>query len=552
MHCFDVIVDELLRAIHFPVRYKCFFHFVHLKCMISWSITHFIGKNMLNFIRSKMESVLIKVVACLLAVMFFMSFGITDVIRSKFSNEYVLSVNGRKVFAQDFLIARALSGVLQYGDGDPNALVIENVIRDELMADLLFNHFGAVVRDDCYNMYLSKAIRERERNMELLLSLIQSRGVNQNAIKYVVEREVHKRLLKEMMPWYCEDILVKAMRRASAERRDIIVAQVEISAMPEPNEQFSREKLYEYYQAHESEFMTEETRDVTLVLLKKEYLREHIAVSDAEIQRHLAENDDNRTETEIREELLIAKTDEYAKRCSYELMDLLAEGMPAQELQHAVLVHIKNIRRNEKSSSNKSYDADIVEKAFELGEVGKFASFVDAGDELYLVLLDNIHAPRLKTFNMCREKIKKKLIAKAKKQMAYERAIKMAADINAGKKGVARGLRVQALKEVRKVGPNKKYDGFIVLTEDFLNRVFSAPKGKAFVVPWDWGGYNVVKVTKVYYAEAVARESTCKQKLLNGMREDLLHCLLAYHRGNANISINKKKIEKLQAMTRVV
>lgn len=505
---------------------------------------------MLKFIRSKMESVLIKVVACLLAVMFFMSFGITDVIRSRFSNEYVLSVNGRKVFAQDFVLARAIFGFLGGVEHDSVDLMLDQIISNELVADLLFKRFGAVVRDDCYNMYLSKALREKDNSMDSLLALVQKRGVGHNAIKYVVEREVHKRLLSEMMPWYCADLLVQSMIRASAERRDIVVAQVETSKMPVPSDSFSREKLHEYYQAHESEFMTEETRDVTLVLLKKEYLKEHIAVSDAEVQQKLSESDETSSESDVRDALLTAKTNEYAKRCSYEVMDLLSEGMPAQELQNVVLVRIKNIRKDEKSTSNKSYDADIVAKAFELGEVGRFSTFVDAGDELYLVLLDNIHTPRLKTFNMCRESIKEKLRVEAQRSMAYEKAKKMAADINAGKKDVAKGCCVQALKEVRRIGINKKYDAFIVLTDDFLSNVFCATKGQAFVFPWDDHGYYVVKVTKVYYSEALARERTCKQKLLNEMREDLSHCLLAYHRRNADVSINKKKIEKLQSMTR--
>lgn len=397
---------------------------------------------MLEIIRKYAQHKAVKFFLSVVALTFIAGFGITEVIRKIFGQDYVVKIGDEKIYPLEFKRekARKLNLIQPKDRGNLDDEQLTQSILHQLIWENIVNlaskEYGLLVSDNTMKRYISgmKVFRDANGrfNANLLRGFLHKIQVPEEMFLEASRREIKTAIIRA--PLQCVSVMPELSTYVDAmtEKRSLRYVELKPASF-KITETPTSEELKKFYDAHPNDFMIDETRSFKLLTIDESKLGGKIHISDDELQEayELSPARDERSfddmKAELAQDLRQEKLENIVSEFTRQVEDeLTIDGDPkkvATKFQLKISEYTDILKDHK---INLAYGKDVVNIAFSLeeGSDSSFSESLDASKNrvLWIVHLDKITPKHRADFTKIVAKVKEAWI----KDKQYDAAIALA------------------------------------------------------------------------------------------------------------------------------
>lgn len=520
---------------------------------------------MLETIRKCSSSPIVKALLVILAFTFLFFFGITDIIRRVTGNDYVVKIGSVKVSPVQFKMEKAKKiNMLRKTDVDEKKITSEllhNLIWENII-NIAAKDYGLVVSDKTMMRYIGTMQMFRDANghfnAHLLRGFLQKINVPESMFLESSKREIKSAIIKA--PFTCMAVNNEVQIYSDAVNEKRAVGFVKINpASFRITETPTEEDLQQFYLDNSDDFMIDETRNFSLLVMKESDLAKKIVITDDELrdayERSLGRDDRSfndmkkELEDDINREKLESITNEFCRN----IEDDLVGGTDIKDVSkkyNLKLLKVESAGANSaKELKDIPYKSDVLTVAFSTEESldSSFSEAIDGKDRvMWLVHVDSVTPKHKADF----EKIKKKVTNAWIKDQQHQKALELAESWKtSGKKlsdlagSVRRSYEVTALfgRDGKSI-ESSEHQNFI---EKIHEDVFKLNKNDMAVLESD-GNVIVYQLVKQYIpTEDKSNISENYKELTKCIVDDMYQQLVGYLSKEYKVTVNKETLKEI-------
>lgn len=535
---------------------------------------------MLDFIRRNVQSVFAKVFLSILAITFVLCFGLSDIIRKWFGQDYVVKVGSVKIAPNVFLSEKnKLMHLLSKNKNDANSekninnVVIQNLVM-KTVADLAVVDFGFYITDDIINRYIVNSEEFKNKNgvfdKVMIRKMLSVLNMSEQLFFENVKKGVGELLVKAAGNDVCGKEVVDLFHEAFGESRELLVAKINIKDIVIPAKSINKKDLFDFYQKHKDEFFIPELRTFKVFYFSENDVKKSINVTDEEIENAFLDKNDPSLKLEdvkesIIDSILANIVPERINAMIRHIEDDLTVGRADSEIVAEFglkVVEAKDIDSNNQLVSgsgtklNLRYQDKVLKAAFSsyAEEQPSFEESIDNKDKIHwIVKIESIKPKRNGLFEECLVDVNKAYIESKKRNIAFETSEKL---INSVKKGeklsnacAKMSLKCQKIEKFTREGidnKEKKWAHAYNFINEVINEIFNADQGYINKFIDDQNIY-VYQLNKIYHADDLTMEnriSLCNE-ISKALSSDIYACLLNYLKIKHDIKVNYHLLKQI-------
>lgn len=396
---------------------------------------------MLEKIRNCSSSPVVKALLIILAFTFLFFFGITDIIRRVTGNDYIIKVGNVKITPVQFKMEKAKKiSMLKKQDVDEKKITTEllhNLIWENII-NIAAKEYGLVVSDNTMMRYIGSMQMFRDANghfnSNLLRGFLQKINVPEAMFLESSKREIKSAIIKSPFTGISVNNEIQVYADAKNEKRSVTFVKINPASF-RITDTPTKDELEQFYLDHSEDFMINETRNFSLIIMNESDLAKKVVITDDEL-RDAYERSSGRDERsfndmkkeledELNHEKLESITNEFCRNIEDELVGGAAVSDVVKKYNLKLVKVISAEDNKSKELEKLPYKSDVLNVAFSTEESldSSFSEAIDGNDRvLWLVHVDSVTPKHKADF----EKIKNKVTAAWIKDQQYHKALDLA------------------------------------------------------------------------------------------------------------------------------
>lgn len=415
---------------------------------------------MLQSMRAASQSWVMRVFFAVLVFAFVILWGVGDVFRpGGMSAQYVATVGKKTITTHEFVRSvQSMSRIMQMRTGqqpDENTIKIaalQNLIRTALL-DQEADRLGLAVSDQQLRTTIRTSPSFQDKtgnfNKQIFEAIARAEGLTEKDLTEKVREQLKHNQLLQLIAGGLQlpESYIHRLFKWQNETRKVDWIEVPLSAaktLPQPTE----EQMKKYYEENAEEFTLPETRDVTVLLLTADQLKEGIQLTDEEIQTGFAQRQEQtggklpskQESDQILAELKAEKVSELLNQVATQIEDNLAAGTSLEEIAEQnklKLIKIEGLQRDGDAKAKPDISAYALVEAVEEGfkqETGEDPTLSQLENGEFIALrVDRISESKLQPFEEVRAEVIRGTLSQLHDQAAKKLAQELVEQINQGK-----------------------------------------------------------------------------------------------------------------------
>ena len=414
---------------------------------------------MLQNLREASKSWVVRGFMAILVFAFIFLWGVNDVFNPGSVGRQNIATVGSMEISLDQLKKETRKMALQYQQrfGQlPNEAQLIPITMGHLLRNALLDqeadYLGLTISDQQILAVIKEnnvfADNTGQFNPKLFEAIAQSQGLTAKAFEEELRKEMRRDQLIQMVSAgvHVPHSIIKPLFIWNNEKRTVDLAKINPS-MFKNIEDPSQVEMSAFYEAHKNEFVTRESRNVTVAIHNMSTIEKNITLSDEETQAAFTARKSNATNTlpskaeteKILKDLKAEKASETFNQQITTIENDISAGLTLEEIAKKFdmkLISIEELAADGSSKNKLNISQEILAETVQEGfkmQPGEDAFLSQISEREYIaVRLDKVQEARNLSFEEVSSKIKENLLQEKQRQEAKKLADTLVEKVNAG------------------------------------------------------------------------------------------------------------------------